>query len=85
MELVLIDIIQNLKLISREEALINIHFPKDKEILQRSQSRLKFDELFFIQLNLINLKYIRIQKYKGHKFSVVGDYLNNFFYNIDIL
>ncbi|MCD4746075.1 MAG: ATP-dependent DNA helicase RecG [Bacteroidales bacterium] len=75
------EIIQNLKLISREEALINIHFPKDKEILQRSQSRLKFDELFFIQLNLINLKYIRIQKYKGHKFSVVGDYLNNFFYN----
>jgi len=74
------DIIEKLKLIPRKESLLNIHFPKDQKILDRARARLKFEELFFIQLNLIKLKLLRIEKIKGHKFLVVGDYLNNFFH-----
>ncbi len=70
-----------LKLIPREEAIINIHFPKSPEILQRAESRLKFEELFFIQLNLLKLKLIRMEKVQGNRFTVVGDYLNNFYKN----
>jgi len=70
-----------LKLIPREEAILNIHFPKSPEILKRAESRLKFEELFFIQLNLLKLKLIRMEKTKGNRFTVVGDYLNNFYKN----
>ncbi len=75
------NIIKNLKLISREQALNNIHFPENQYILQKAKARLKFEELFFIQLRLLKKKYIRIQKIKGHIFSVVGDYFNCFFKN----
>jgi len=74
------EILNNLKLIPREEALLNIHFPKDQKILDKARARLKFEELFFIQLNLLKLKLIRIEKIRGHKFPIVGDYLNNFFH-----
>ncbi len=73
------EIIRPLKLISREEAIINIHFPQNQQILDKAILRLKFEELFFIQLRLLKLKIIRNQKIKGHVFSVVGDYLNNFY------
>jgi ATP-dependent DNA helicase RecG len=43
--------------------------------------RLKFEELFYIQLNLLKLKLLRIEKIKGHKFSIVGSFLNNFYKN----
>lgn len=72
--------IEKLKLIPRKEALLNIHFPKDQSILDRARARLKFEELFFIQLNLLKLKLLRIEKISGHKFAVVGDYLNDFFH-----
>jgi len=72
-------IIQNLKLISRQEAIIQIHFPVSQEILQKAQLRLKFEELFFIQLKLLKLKLIRTSKFQGHTFSKVGTYFNDFF------
>ena len=72
-------IIQNLKLISRQEAIIQIHFPVSQEMLQKSQLRLKFEELFFIQLKLLKLKLIRTSRFQGHKFSKVGPYFNDFF------
>lgn len=75
-----VDIIEQLKLLSRKESLLNIHFPKNQKILDRARARLIFEELFFIQLNLLKLKLLRIEKIKGHKFLVVGDYLNNFFH-----
>ena len=62
------EILQNLKLIPREEALVNIHFPKNNQILQRAQSRLKFEELFFIQLEMLRHKLQRNQKIKGQVF-----------------
>ncbi len=75
------DIISNLKLIPREDAIINIHFPESKEILHKAQLRLKFEELFFIQLKLLKLKLVRISKFNGHKFSIVGNNFNDFYHN----
>jgi len=74
------EIINSLKLIPRNEALINVHFPKDQQTLNRSRARLKFEELFFIQLTLLELKIIRAEKVKGQVFSVVGKYFNDFYY-----
>ncbi|MCX8489847.1 MAG: ATP-dependent DNA helicase RecG [Cyclobacteriaceae bacterium] len=55
--------------IGKKEALINIHFPKSLEWLQRAQQRLKFEELFFIQLRLIKMKLVRQEKFKGIAFG----------------
>ncbi|MEA3477227.1 MAG: ATP-dependent DNA helicase RecG [Bacteroidota bacterium] len=73
------DILDSLSLISKEDALLNIHFPKDQKILQRAQARLKFEELFFIQLKLLKYKISRMETVKGHVFQKVGAYLNNFY------
>jgi ATP-dependent DNA helicase RecG len=68
-----------LKLIPKNAALFNIHFPKSPEILAKAQFRLKFEELFFIQLQLITKNLIRKHKIKGHPFSVVGEFFNDFY------
>ena len=73
------DLLQKLNLQSREDALFNIHFPKNIQDLQRAQYRLKFEELFFIQLQLIQMKQVRQQKLKGHNFSNIGQHFNQFF------
>lgn len=70
-----------LKLIPKNAALFNIHFPKSAEILAKAQFRLKFEELFFIQLQLITKNLIRKHKIKGHPFSIVGEFFNEFFQN----
>jgi ATP-dependent DNA helicase RecG len=75
------EICHNLKLIPREEALLQIHFPVSPEMLQKAQLRLKFEELFFVQLKLLKLKLIRTAKSNGHNFSTVGEYFNKFYYN----
>jgi ATP-dependent DNA helicase RecG len=74
-----IDILEQLKLISKEEALFNIHQPKNPELLNKAKIRLKFEELFFIQLKLIRNKTIRTQQFKGFNFSVIGKYFNTFY------
>lgn len=73
------EIVQKLKFISREVALINIHYPESQEILNKAITRLKFEELFFIQLALLRHKFVRSRKYKGHTFKVVGDHFNTFY------
>ncbi len=55
--------------IFKKEALINIHFPKSQELLLAAQQRLKFEELFYIQLRLIKLKLVRQGKYNGQVFN----------------
>ncbi len=70
-----------LQLIPKKEALFNIHFPKSAEVLTKAQFRLKFEELFFIQLQLITKNLIQKHKIKGHPFTKVGDYFNNFYQN----
>ncbi|MBF2708565.1 ATP-dependent DNA helicase RecG [Flavobacterium soyangense] len=68
-----------LKLIPKNAALFNIHFPKSAEALAKAQYRLKFEELFYIQLQLITKNLIRKHKIKGHPFTKVGDYFNVFY------
>lgn len=74
------DIMSRLKLISRQEAFINIHFPGSPELLSRAQARLKFEELFFIQLRLLRQRVSRLKEGEGHIFSTVGDFLNEFYH-----
>lgn len=68
-----------LKLISKKDALFNIHFPKNQELLSKAQYRLKFEELFYIQLQLILKNLIHKSKIKGFLFDKVGDYFNTFY------
>jgi ATP-dependent DNA helicase RecG len=74
-------IIKSLKLISKNDALFNIHFPKNHELLTKAQIRLKFEELFFIQLQLIRKKIVRQSKVKGFVFKTVGTCFNDFYKN----
>ena len=70
-----------LKLIPKNAALFNIHFPKSADALAKAQFRLKFEELFYIQLQLITKNLIRKHKIKGHPFTKVGNYFNDFYQN----
>ena len=74
-------ILEELRLISKSEALFNIHFPKNQELLAKAQFRLKFEELFFVQLQLISKKLVRKQKIKGLPFENVGENFTSFFEN----
>jgi ATP-dependent DNA helicase RecG len=74
-------LIAELKLIPKNAALFNIHFPKSTEALAKAQYRLKFEELFYIQLQLITKNLIRKHKIKGHPFTKVGAYFNDFYQN----
>ncbi|MGG5486572.1 ATP-dependent DNA helicase RecG [Gaetbulibacter sp. PBL-D1] len=73
------NLLSELKLLSKSEALFNVHFPKNQELLSRAQFRLKFEELFYIQLQLILKNLIHKSKIKGFPFEKVGDYFNTFF------
>ncbi len=72
-------LLSELKLISKNEALFNIHFPKNQELLAKAQFRLKFEELFYLQLQLITKKLVRKQKIKGFNFDQVGKLFNEFY------
>ncbi|MBP1839811.1 ATP-dependent DNA helicase RecG [Formosa algae] len=74
-------LLSELKLVTKSEALFNVHFPKNQELLARSQFRLKFEELFYIQLQLILKNLIHKSKIKGFPFNQVGTYFNTFFKN----
>ncbi len=69
------------KLMELHDALHKIHFPANPDELERSRYRLKFEELFYIQLNLLRFKLNRNLKYKGFVFSSVGENFNNFYFN----
>jgi ATP-dependent DNA helicase RecG len=74
-------LINELKLISKNKAIFNIHFPRSSEDLAKAQFRLKFEELFFIQMQLITKNLIHKHKIKGHPFTNVGTYFNEFYNN----
>jgi ATP-dependent DNA helicase RecG len=73
------NLLSELKLISKNKALFNIHFPKSQALLSKAQYRLKFEELFYIQLQLIIKNLIHKTKIKGFPFTTVGHYFNTFF------
>ncbi|OWP82910.1 ATP-dependent DNA helicase RecG [Flavobacterium davisii] len=72
-------LLEELQLIPKNSALFNIHFPKSQELLQKAQFRLKFEELFFIQLQLISKNLVRKHKIKGYPFEKVGHYFNEMY------
>ncbi len=74
-------LIKKYNLLSRKEALINIHFPENPDILKRAELRLKFEELLFVQLQILQLKITVQDKIKGHVLEKVGDVFNEFYYN----
>ena len=75
------EIIENFHLISKRDALLNAHFPKNQEYLSKAQNRLKFEELFFIQLGLLTKKLINKTKIKGVVFKNVGAHFTTFYDN----
>ncbi|MUH37160.1 ATP-dependent DNA helicase RecG [Zobellia amurskyensis] len=68
-----------LKLLPKSESLFNIHFPKNQELLAKAQFRLKFEELFYIQMQLIAKNMLHKQKIKGFNFDQVGTIFNEFY------
>lgn len=70
---------KRLHLIPREEAFRKIHYPRSLDDVQRAQTRLKFEELFYVQLNILRYASERKKKYKGYVFSKVGPIFNSFF------
>jgi ATP-dependent DNA helicase RecG len=73
------NIINDFKLMKKRDALLNVHFPKSQENLAQAQNRLKFEELFFIQLQLVRKKLINKAKIKGFVFENVGAIFNQFY------
>lgn len=72
-------VIEENHLMSLDEALRNIHFPQNPEKLRRAQYRLKFEELFYVQLNILRYTKDRQQKYRGLVFGRVGEVFNTFY------
>ncbi len=74
-------ITEKLHLMPRDEALRKIHYPQNAGELERARVRLKFEELFYVQLNILRYTSDRRRKYRGYVFSKVGDIFNGFYHN----
>ncbi|HCT31361.1 MAG TPA: ATP-dependent DNA helicase RecG [Bacteroidales bacterium] len=72
-------LIDRYRLMTLPEALKQIHFPESASLLQKAQNRLKFEELFYVQLGLLKQRSLRMSKKNGHVFSVVGEMFNRFY------
>lgn len=72
--------VEKYRLEELNSALYAIHFPQNVEQMRKAQFRLKFEELFFIQLKILSLKTERERRFKGHVFSKVGERLNTFYH-----
>ena len=72
---------ESLGLFSKENALKHVHFPSGKEELSKARYRLKFEELFYLQLRLLQQKTNRREQIKGFVFARVGDFFNNFYHH----
>lgn len=75
------DVLKKGNLIILHEALRNIHFPKSPDLLQKAQFRLKFEELFYIQLNILRYMRLRERSLNGFKFPRISEYVNSFYSN----
>lgn len=71
--------LETYKLMPLRKALLNIHFPQDAQQLQQAQYRLKFEELFYIQLNLLRQRLVRLEKNEGFFFPRIGELFNTFY------
>ena len=73
------DLVKDLGLLSKKDSILKIHFPKNQSELTQAQNRLKFEELFFVQLQLLLNKIVRQEKIKGLVFDHVGEKFNQFY------
>jgi ATP-dependent DNA helicase RecG len=73
------NVIDNLKLLPREETLKQIHFPSNTQLLHRAEARIKFEEFLHIQLRLLRVKKMRQENVQGWNFEKVGEQFNTFF------
>ncbi len=71
-----------LNLIDKNTALYNIHFPQSLALLEQARMRLKFEELFYLQLQLLLKNINRKKKIKGHVFDQIGEYFNRFYHDV---
>ena len=74
-------VVRCLNLMGRNEALRAIHYPQNAKELERARVRLKFEELFFVQLNIVRYASDHRRKYRGYVFSQVGEVFNTFYHN----
>jgi len=74
-------LIAKLHLMGRDEALRTVHYPQNAKDLERARVRLKFEELFYIQLNILRYASDQRRKYRGYVFSQVGEVFNSFYRN----
>ena len=75
-------ILTKYRLIGLRDALVNIHSPESIDKLQKAKLRLKFEELFLIQLNILRYAKNRSSKIKGYMFSHIGEYFNRFYFEV---
>ena len=73
--------VSRLHLVSRDEAFRAVHYPQSAKELESARVRLKFEELFYVQLNIVRYASDQRRKYRGYIFSHVGDVFNDFFYH----
>lgn len=71
--------VESFHLMPLAEALYNIHFPQNPELLRKAQYRLKFEELFYVQLNILRYTKERRNKFRGLPFEHVGEMFNTFY------
>jgi ATP-dependent DNA helicase RecG len=73
------ELVSDLRLLSHRNAVYQIHFPKNLDLLKKAEFRLKFEDLFFPQIRMLSAKNNRTQTVRGHVFSTVGEYFNSFY------
>ena len=73
-------VIERYLLMNREDAYMQIHFPMSLESAEKARIRLKFEELFFLQMQLLRLKKLNTVRFKGNPFTQVGTVFNEFFH-----
>ena len=74
-------LIEHYHLISYDEAIRNIHFPQSAELLRKAQIRLKFEELFYVQLNILRYARDRMRHFRGIVFPRIGEAFNGFYHH----
>ena len=72
-------LVDHYRLMPLTDALYNIHFPQNPDLLRRAQYRLKFEELFYVQLNILRYTKERRNKFRGLIFGKVGEIFNTFY------
>ena len=73
-------IIHEFNFLNRYKALVSIHQPENNNVLAQAQFRLKFEELFYVQTELLMQKLVRMEKVIGRRFSQIGDFFNRFYH-----